>query len=274
LLRVNSSSFDLSQTQKNFNEIGYVVIDDFLVQEDSFLLREFLQDMEEKKRKNDPSQMTPWPWILRLSMDNKISYLSEKKSYPLLNFNQVVKNKYLNDKKNSMYYWFYYSKPCLGKITPENNSNHYYCVATQEPGKEIEKDCKLCQIHHAMREPNFIRIISDMTGLNISCEDELAMTLTRYDQFSFLSPHTDYSHDENAYKLSVIYYINYDLGEHNGGDLKLDFGWDEPIYISPKHNRLILFKPHKHTLHEVLPIKEGSSAFRYAFSGWFEGEKK
>ncbi|MBY0273604.1 MAG: 2OG-Fe(II) oxygenase [Alphaproteobacteria bacterium] len=272
MIRVNASSFDLSKSQKDFTERGYLVIDDFLVHEDSLLLRDFLHNIEEKKKLNDPSQMTPWPWVLRLSINNKISYLSAKKAYPLLKFNRLIKDKYLNDKTNGMYYWFYYLKPCLGKFGCANN-NHYYCVSIKKTDDEIEQNCKLCQMHQAMHEPNFINVINALTGLDISFEDELAMTLTRYDQFSFLSPHTDFSSDENVYKLSVIYYINYDLGEHSGGDLKLDFGWDKPVYISPKHNRLILFKPQKHTLHEVLPIKEDSSVFRYAFSGWFSGIK-
>lgn len=273
MFRIYKNKLNISELKKNFEKLNYLIIDDFYDEKSNEFIKRIIEFLEKKKVENDPSHLTPWPWIIRFALDSKVSFLTKNKLYPLPDFARIVKNEYSKNTTNGMYYWYYNTKPCLGKQSTDQLGPEYFCVATQ--GKILKEEnceriCSLCTVHNGISTNELRSLISKLTGIDLFPEDELSLSLTRYDESSFLSPHNDYD-NEGEYKLTFIYYINQlkDTDKSLGGELKLEFGWDKPVLISPKNNRLVLFQPKKNTYHEVLPIEKGASNSRFALSGWF-----
>jgi len=95
-----------------------------------------------------------------------------------------------------------------------------------------------------------------------------SFSVTCFDEYSFISNHTDFVGNPNEeYKLTIILYLTPEITESDGGYL---------VFHSPagkmniwlKVNRLVLFMPSSKIVHEVRPDTRGNNVPRLAISGW------
>eukprot|EP01025_Chloroclados_australasicus_P028345 TRINITY_DN2810_c0_g1_i3.p2 TRINITY_DN2810_c0_g1~~TRINITY_DN2810_c0_g1_i3.p2 ORF type:complete len:372 (-),score=17.98 TRINITY_DN2810_c0_g1_i3:173-1288(-) len=81
--------------------------------------------------------------------------------------------------------------------------------------------------------------------------------------------HTDSSADVDNREVTVVYFLNEDWQEQDGGWLRL-YPWpNDPIDIQPINNRLVIYSAHN-MVHRILPSRNAS----FSFTTWILDKRK
>jgi len=128
-------------------------------------------------------------------------------------------------------------------------------------------DCLECRFRKICQSPAFIKLISQITGIDLNKNNELF--ISRYGSNSFLTVHNDQGNG----KIAFVINLTKNWKPQYGGNFHLLSNDRETILkvISPTFNSLTVFKvpdpggvPH-FVSHVVPDLKK----YRYAIGGWF-----
>ena len=115
-----------------------------------------------------------------------------------------------------------------------------------------------------------------MEGLQSYLNKELYLGLSYfethfaiYEEGDFYEKHFDAFKNSKNRVVTVVYYLNEEWDESNGGELVIyDENHNYLTTVTPHKNKMIVFMSDKFP-HEVLPTK----ATRYSIAGWFRMEE-
>jgi SM-20-related protein len=114
-----------------------------------------------------------------------------------------------------------------------------------------------------------IQLISNEINRNffLSLKDKEAMYAI-YNKGAFYKPHRDRFKEQAHRLISIVFYLNYNWQEKDGGSLKIykENNTKKGLEIEPIFNRLILFK--SELLHEVMPCFKR----RYSITIWLKDQ--
>lgn len=145
----------------------------------------------------------------------------------------------------------------------------------------MNQDIRRDHIHwidHNSPPDAFVPFFNQLQGLvqyfNRTCYlgiRDMEFHLAVYPQGAFYKRHLDVFRHTHARKLSVIFYLNIDWEESQGGQLRLylprEDGGEETLDLDPIAGRLVCFN--SHTIeHEVLAARRE----RHSITGWLKDE--
>jgi SM-20-related protein len=194
--------------------------------------------------------------------------------------------KFLNDEMKEDWWYssaFYGDKKVILPVIEENmeeiknskiNANNkfvedgfsYFFYRTYNNHFE-DCDCLECYFRTLSQSPEFIKLMSDLTGLQLEKNNELF--ISKYSEGCFLNVHNDTGNGKIAFVLN----LTRDWKPQYGGNFHILTQDRKTIrkVIEPKFNSLTIFRVPDNTgiPHYVSHVVPGLKCNRYAVSGWF-----
>lgn len=126
-----------------------------------------------------------------------------------------------------------------------------------------------------LREKEFMALVSrifkvTLTDMNVA-KPEINTNYFRLGPNDFVCEHAD---DSPGREVCMLLYLNKEWNNNAGGELVFTGKNDEPIYITPLHNRCVLFDPSSEgSEHWVNKLNiEYADHFRYNVTSWYWSE--
>lgn len=117
------------------------------------------------------------------------------------------------------------------------------------------------EIIYAFQDTRIVKIIGEITNIKNPFPDEnlYAGGISIMEEYNYLNPHLDNSHDKDRNKwrvLNLLYYVTPNWEEKYGGNLEL---WpnglgNTSVTIHSKFNRLVIMATHNASWHSVSPV--------------------
>ena len=158
-----------------------------------------------------------------------------------------------------------------------HKSNDLYEFYQSNDLKSSEQSC-IKQLLHSLFSPNWIQILSQITGFQLS--NTIDVACQKYPQNGFLLCHDDDMGDaEDSRKIAfILYLVDPSWSASHGGQLQLfntnEKGQPKDIVrnIVPQWNHFAFFEVTSTSFHQVQEVY--SSTDRLSIAGWFHGPKE
>ena len=126
-----------------------------------------------------------------------------------------------------------------------------------------------------LRGDEFMAVLSrifkvSLTDMNVA-EPDINTNYFRLGPNDFVAEHAD---DSPGREVCMLLYLNKEWNQSGGGELVFTGKNDEPVYITPLHNRCVLFTPSSEgSEHWVKPLtSDDADTFRYNVTSWYWSE--
>ncbi len=210
-------------------------------------------------------------WSLRFHDDRRDYVITGDKYEKYKGLRETVFKLYQRDPESvaSLYYWY----KCLffppvegGEVQHSQSQGPVWIDHFNTFRKEIDNIYAVFEYIHSEA---FLNFLGGTLGFDFPFQMlRSQFALTRYDRGSFISPHTDVS-SEDEYQLTLLYYLNPEWQEDQGGVLHYVLEDKSVIALPPVRNRLVLFQPSFGSEHFVSPVSMETDNGRYCISGWY-----
>jgi len=126
-----------------------------------------------------------------------------------------------------------------------------------------------------LRGDEFMAVLSrifrvSLTDMNVA-EPDINTNYFRLGPNDFVAEHAD---DSPGREVCILLYLNKEWSQSGGGELVFTGKNDEPVHITPLHNRCVLFDPSSEgSEHWVKPLtSDDADTFRYNVTSWYWSE--
>lgn len=158
------------------------------------------------------------------------------------------------------------SEESFRSLPEEQRASVEALLAGPMPGFELGRGM-LCHLGFSvlLNSPEFHAFLESVTGIEPG--EVLGVMTRRFGPGHFLTPHSD---STDGRRLCAVFYVSDGWQPAYGGRFRHYPGTGDPVEVAPLGNRLLLFRPLPHRVHDVEMLNPAAGGWRRcAYTIWY-----